>query len=106
MREFHGRLLADYTEEMSGEKNVLFKMKELWFYMIHVFTNHEKYEKKIRKVQRLCDYKEIVGVCSRRRKSETVICGIKGLGREVISERAVPTYNLCLLRRLYRAGNY
>ena len=60
LREFHGRLLADYTEEMSGEKNVLFKMKELWYYMIHVFTNHENYEKKIRKVQRLCDYKEIV----------------------------------------------
>ena len=29
--EFHERLLADYTQEMSGERNVLFKMKELWF---------------------------------------------------------------------------
>ena len=31
--EFHERLLADYSQEMSGERNVLFKMKELWFYL-------------------------------------------------------------------------
>ena len=51
--EFHERLLADYTQEMSGERNVLFKMKELWFYLAWSFTNTEKYEKKIRKAQHL-----------------------------------------------------
>lgn len=60
MKEFHARLLEDYQAEMSGDKNVLFKMKELWYYMAHVFTNYEKYSKKIRKAQRLCDYKEAV----------------------------------------------
>ena len=58
--EFHERLLADYTQEMSGERNVLFKMKELWFYLAWSFTNTEKYEKKIRKAQHLTDYKLIV----------------------------------------------
>lgn len=60
LRDFHARLLEDYQREMSGERNVLFKMKELWYYMAHVFTDSEKYAKKIRKTQRLCDYKEIV----------------------------------------------
>lgn len=58
--EFHERLLADYTQEMSGERNVLFKMKELWFYLEWSFTNAEKYEKKIRKAQHLSDYRLVV----------------------------------------------
>ena len=58
--EFHERLLADYTEEMSGERNVLFKMKVLWFYLAWSFTNSEKYEKKIRKAQHLTDYRLVV----------------------------------------------
>lgn len=60
LKEFHDRLLSDYEKALSGDKNVLFKMKELWYYMVHVFTNNEKYMKKIRKVQRICDYREIV----------------------------------------------
>ena len=58
--EFHERLLADYTQEMSGERNVLFKMKELWFYFAWSFTNTDKYEKKIRKAQHLSDYRLVV----------------------------------------------
>ena len=58
--EFHERLLADYTQGMSGERNVLFKMKELWFYLAWSFTNTEKYEKKIRKAQHLSDYRLVV----------------------------------------------
>lgn len=58
--EFHERLLADYTQEMSGERNVLFKMKELCFYLAWSFTNTEKYEKKIRKAQHLSDYRLVV----------------------------------------------
>ena len=58
--EFHERLLADYTQEMSGERKVLFKMKELWFYLAWSFTNTEKYEKKIRKAQHLSDYRLVV----------------------------------------------
>ena len=58
--EFHERLLADYTQEMSGERNVLFKMKELWFYLAWSFTNTEKYQKKIRKAQHLSDYRLVV----------------------------------------------
>lgn len=61
IREFHDCLYAEYKEELSGDINLLFKMKELWSYMIYLFTNHEKYWKKIKKASKLCDYNEIVG---------------------------------------------
>lgn len=77
LREFHNRLFADYTEELSGDRNVLFKMKELWFYMAHVFTNHEKYAKKIRKTQRLSDYKEAVrSLFSEQEIQPGTFCGL------------------------------
>lgn len=56
LKAFHDRIYADYQGIMSGERNVLFKMKESWFYMIYMFSNHEKYAKKIKKAQRLSDY--------------------------------------------------
>lgn len=60
IRAFHDRLYADYKEQLSGETPVLFKMKELWFYMIHIFSDYEKYQKRIKKATRLCDYEEII----------------------------------------------
>lgn len=60
LRKFHDTLLTGYQELLSGDKNVLFKMKELWFYMIHVFSNHEKYAKKIKKSQSLSEYKIVI----------------------------------------------
>ncbi|WP_024833280.1 tRNA dihydrouridine synthase [Ruminiclostridium josui] len=60
LKEFHDRIYNDYKNILSGERNVLFKMKELWFYMINVFTDNDKYAKKIKKSQRLSDYDEAV----------------------------------------------
>ena len=60
VKDFHDRLYAEYREVLSGDTPLLYKMKELWSYMIYLFTNHEKYWKKIKKVSRICDYKEIV----------------------------------------------
>ncbi len=59
--EFHERLLADYSEVLSGDSPVLFKMKELWYYMIHVFPDSSKYAKAIKKAQKMSDYREAVG---------------------------------------------
>lgn len=46
---FHDRLVEEYRGVMSGDKDVLFKMKELWFYMSHLFTSPETYMKKIKR---------------------------------------------------------
>lgn len=59
LKEFHQRLLEDYTEEMSGERPVLFKMKELWAYMGDIFPGSEKQLKKIRKTESLVSYKSM-----------------------------------------------
>lgn len=59
-KKFHDMVCLGYEEIMSGERNVLFKMKELWSYMILMFEDAEKYGKKIKKSRRLKEYKEIV----------------------------------------------
>lgn len=60
LRAFHDGLYREYQEILSGERNVLFRMKELWSYMAPSFTNYEKYAKKIKKSQNLCSYNEAV----------------------------------------------
>jgi tRNA-dihydrouridine synthase len=60
LKDFHDKIYEDYKRVLSGDKNVLFKMKELWFYMIPMFTNNEKYAKKIKKAEKLINYEEAV----------------------------------------------
>lgn len=55
-REFHDELYSEYQKAFSGEKPVLFKMKELWVYWGEQFPGEEKALKQIRKAQRLADY--------------------------------------------------
>ncbi|MEY8395497.1 tRNA-dihydrouridine synthase family protein [Lachnospiraceae bacterium 45-P1] len=60
LKNFHDELLRQYCELMSGERNVLFRMKELWFYMIRLFPDKPKTEKKIKKAVRLAEYRAAV----------------------------------------------
>lgn len=57
LKSFHDRLCQDYELLKIGDRNVLFKMKELWYYMIFLFPNHKKLEKKIKKAQNLNAYR-------------------------------------------------
>ena len=56
LRAFHDDICDGYKGVMSGDRNTLFKMKELWCYMSKSFTNPEKYLKKIKKTERLAEY--------------------------------------------------
>lgn len=60
LKAFHDALCSRYAEFMSGDKNVLFKMKEVWFYMGNLFPDNKKHMKKIKKSQKLEEYTEIV----------------------------------------------
>ncbi len=51
LRDFHDELYAAYEEYMSGERNVLFRMKDVWNYLGEEFGNPVKKLKKIRKAQ-------------------------------------------------------
>ena len=59
---FHNMILEEYIKISSGERNVLFKMKELWFYMLNLFEDAEKIGKKIKKTERLKEYESIINM--------------------------------------------
>lgn len=59
---FHQDILDEYIKISSGERNVLFKMKELWAFMIDLFDINDKLAKKIKKVERLRDYENLVNI--------------------------------------------
>lgn len=58
--KFHDFLFESYKQAFSGERPVLFKMKELWTYLGEQFPGTEKLQKKIRKTQRFSDYRGLV----------------------------------------------
>ena len=53
-------LCQSYEEIMSGEKNVLFKMKEIWSYMAPRFSEGKRIGKKIKKASCLREYRMLV----------------------------------------------
>lgn len=61
LKQFHDRLYEDYRTLGIGDKNVLFKMKEIWCYLGKSFAGNEKTLKKIRKAERLEKYEAAVG---------------------------------------------
>lgn len=62
LKAFHDAVYTGYKGILSGDKNVLFKMKEFWFYMIHMFAESDKYAKKIRKANRANEYEAVVSM--------------------------------------------
>ena len=67
---FHDDVLKGYLDVMSGERNTLFRMKELWFYFAKYFTEPEKYVKQIKKTQHVAEYRVIVDNLFRKQEWE------------------------------------
>ena len=59
IRLYHDKIYEGYKEVLFGDKHVLFKMKELWHYLSSIFEDSKKYEKKIKKAERLAVYEEV-----------------------------------------------
>lgn len=60
LRKFHDQIFHDYQENSMGEKQVLFKMKELWSYMGTMFPEKGKALKSIRKSEKYDRYQAAV----------------------------------------------
>jgi tRNA-dihydrouridine synthase len=60
LKNFHDRIYEDYKNILFGDRNILYRMKEIWCYMIVMFTDNAKYAKKIKKAERLSAYEEAV----------------------------------------------
>lgn len=64
--KFHCELLDGYRHALDGDKNVLFKMKELWFYVGQSFPESKKQLKLIKKSQSIAEYENYVRMIFRR----------------------------------------
>ena len=60
LRRFHDLLYAGYCDEMSGDRTILYKMKEMWSYLAPAFADSGKYAKKIKKAEKCEAYEKIV----------------------------------------------
>lgn len=57
---FNEIIYNDYKEVMSGDRNLLFKMKEAWRYMSPLFENYEKNWKRIKKSNDLIHFNNAI----------------------------------------------
>lgn len=60
LKDFHDEILNEYIKLFNEDRNTLLKMKELWGYMIQMFSNNKKYAKKIKKAQNLNEFNAAV----------------------------------------------
>ncbi|MDD3225726.1 MAG: tRNA-dihydrouridine synthase family protein [Clostridium sp.] len=60
LKDFHDEILNGYIEVYDENRNAIRRMKELWGYMIYIFSDNKKYAKKIKKAQELNDYNAAV----------------------------------------------
>lgn len=60
LKRFHDKIYEGYEETISGEKNLLFKMKEIWFYMGNLFVDSQKAMKQIKKATKAIQYRATV----------------------------------------------
>lgn len=66
MRKFHNLLISGYADDMGSEVNAMFKMKELWTYMIRCFDVEENREmaKIYKKIRKTRDFREYMSLAA------------------------------------------
>ena len=57
---FHDLVYEGYQERNMGDRNVLFKMKELWSYQVYQFSEPERLFKVFKKAQDCKEYEQII----------------------------------------------
>lgn len=60
LKDFHDEVLNSYVALFKDDNIAILRMKELWSYLIYIFSDNKKYGKKIKKSQNLNDYKAAV----------------------------------------------
>ena len=58
-RLFHEALLEGYEATLPGDRTVLFKMKELWYYVGQHFPDSARMLKRVKKSQRVSEYRSV-----------------------------------------------
>ncbi len=60
LRQYHDSLYAGYLQDLGAETDVLFKMKEVWFYLGSNFQEGDKIIKKVHKAKKPIEYKAVI----------------------------------------------
>lgn len=60
LKDFHDDILLNHREVFKDDNIALYRMKELWGYMIYIFSDNKKYSKKIKKSQNINAYQEAI----------------------------------------------
>lgn len=56
LRAYHDEIYHGYCDAFGSARNAILRMKELWFYMLHLFAESERAAKKLRKLTDPRDY--------------------------------------------------
>lgn len=61
LQAFHDGLYQGYARAFDSRRNAMLRMKEVWFYLIHLFADHQRYAKQLRKVSDPQGYEALTG---------------------------------------------
>lgn len=56
LEAFHNDLFEGFARTMNSPRNAMLRMKEIWFYHINLFDDHEKHIKRLRKAANVEEY--------------------------------------------------
>ena len=57
---FLEEIYRGYAQDFQSERNAMLRMKEIWFYLIHLFEDSERYGKKLKKTTDAGEYEQLV----------------------------------------------
>jgi tRNA-dihydrouridine synthase len=60
LEAFHGELFEATASRLGSPRSTMFRMKELWSYLILMFDRRERYQKALRKTTSLTEYGAMV----------------------------------------------
>ena len=60
LRDYHQALYEGYAEAFGSRRNAMLRMKEVWFYLIHLFDGADALEKPLRKAREGWEYETVV----------------------------------------------
>ena len=60
LEAFLDELLEEYLREFGGSRNAMFRLKENWGFLIHLFDGHDKLRKRLFKTTDIGEYRQIV----------------------------------------------
>ena len=59
LRAFHDQVYEGYAGAFGSRRNAMLRMKEVWFFLIHLFEGGERHDKKMRRLRTPGEYEAV-----------------------------------------------